>query len=224
MKTKTSEEIEKLNNSLKSGAALNVEQLAWHFGVNPKNARGIAKKKGLHPDIGGRYSWRRTWRYIHGIEGSQLAWHLTMLKERYPGSMILAEIDDLEAALRVPLINFANMAGRLGERPDTLSKALFQGRATLPFPIIDMGPRKRLFREVEVRLWVDEEICLDLPVPPAWLNRTSPAHETAQAASAPTTAAAVTASTSQDVAVTSVDPATKAIFGHFETDSRINPK
>jgi hypothetical protein len=227
---KTPEEIEKLNVALKSGGALNIEQLAWHCGVNPKHAPGIAQKKGLQLDIGRRYSWRRVWLYIHGTDGSQLARHLAILKERHPGSMILAEIDDLEAALRVPLINFANMAGRLGEKPDTLSKAVLQDRATLPFPMIDLGPRKRHFRELEVRLWVEEEISLDLPEPPAWLKQTSPAPQAAEEAPTPTEAAdaappidqdeADKAATSvepagKDKAVTSVDPVTKVIFGQF---------
>jgi hypothetical protein len=225
MKTKIPEKIEKLNAALKSGGALNIEQLAWHCGVNPKHAPRIAKKKGLQPDIGRRYSWRRVWRCIHGTEGSQLARHLATLKKRHPDSMILAGIDDFEAALRVPLINFANMAGRLGEKPDTLSKAVFQGRATLPFPMIDMGPRKRHFRELEVRLWVEEEISLDLPEPPAWFKQTSPVPEAAEEGPTPTEAADAATPIEQaevDGVVTSVDPRTKAVFGQFASDSRNN--
>ena len=212
----TPEEIEKLNAALKSGGALNIEQLAWHCGVNPKNAPAIAKESGLKPDVGRRY----------GTERSQLAGHLATLKERHPGSIILAEIDALEAALRVPLIDFASMAARLGEKPDTLAKAVRQRRVSLPFPMIKLGPRKRHFRLLEVRLWVEEEISFDLPEPPAWLEQTSPAPEAAEEAPTPTEATdAATPIKQAEVgeAVTSVDPRTKAVFGQFASDSGNNP-
>lgn len=214
---KTPEEIEKLNAALKGGA-LNIEQLAWHCGVNPKHAPAIAKESGLKPDVGRRYPWRRVWRHIHGTEGSQLAGYLATMKKRHPGSMILAGIDDLEAALRVPLIDFANMAARLGQKPDTLAKAVRQRRVSLPFPMIKLGPRKRHFRLLEVRLWVEEEISLDLPEPPAWLKQTSPVPEAAEENPTPTEAADAETPIEQaeiDGAVTSVDPGTKAVFAQF---------
>lgn len=209
----TPEEIEKLNAALKSGDPLNIEQLAWHCGVSPKNAPAFAKAFGLEPDIGRRYPWRRIWRHIHRTEGTQLAGYLAILKERHPSSMIFGGIEDLEAALRVPLIDFAIMAERLGEKPDTLAKSVRQGRVILPFPIIKLGPRKRHFRPLEVQLWVEEEIRLDLPKPPSWTTDQKETNE-------PTTS--VDPATA-DEASTPVDPATKVVFGQFASDSRNNP-
>ena len=217
---KTPEQIEKLNAKLKSGDALNLEQLAWHCVVNPKKAPACAKASGLQPDVGNRYPWRRIWRHIHGTEGSHLARHLADLKEQYPDSEILSEIDDLEAALRVPLIDFTTMAERLGEKPDTLAKAVRQGRATLPFPTIKLGPRKRHYRPLAVRPWVDEEIRLDLPEPSAWATISASAAETS---TPDTNEAATSIDPSEDEASTPVEPVKKALFGAFAADSRKNP-
>jgi len=229
---KTSEKTEELNAILRSGDPLNIEQLAWHCGVDPKNAPGVAKALGLQPDIGRRYPWRRIWRHIHGTEGTQLAAHLVTLKERYPSSTILAAIEDLEPALRIPLIDFATMASRLGQKPDTLAKAIREGRVVLPFSMIVLGTRKRHFRLLEVRLWIEEEICLDLPAPPAWVatcarsiatlphDGDEAAAENVVAPIIPAEAGGTDAADTSVAAAPTADPAIKAIFGGFTNNSR----
>ncbi len=202
------EKIAALDIALKSGDPLTTEQLGFHLGVDCKHAPRIAKASGLEPE-NRRYPWRRIWRYIHGTEGAQLARHLDDLKEQFPGSVILSGIEDLEAALRAPLIDFATMAARRGCKPDTLSKGLRQGRVTLPFPKIDLGPRTRLFRPLEVQLWCQEEIRLDLPKLPNWVTVPEPCTETA--------------ASDDDEGLVSVDPTKKAIFGGFAGDNRNHP-
>ena len=151
------------------------------------------------------------------LNTEQLAWHLQDLKSKYPGSVTLGGIEDLEAELRKPLIDFAAMAEQRGRKPDTLSKALRQGRATLPFPVIDMGPRTRHFRALEVRLWVAEEIRLDLPPIPSWVT----------AAQRPEAASPEVPDAPEPVqepeTLISSDPVKKAIFGAFGTSNRNGP-
>lgn len=206
----TTADIDELNAALRSGDPLTTEQLAWHLQVDPKHAPRIARSFGLEPE-GRLYPWRRIWRHMHGTEGVQLAQHLQDLKAKYPGSMILGGIKDLEAELRVPLIDFAAMFEKRGRKHNMLSKALREGRETLPFPMIDMGPRTRHFRALEVRLWVRERICLDLPKPPSWATTTCVEssivddEDTSDAAD-PTMAENTPAA---------VDPAKEAIFGGF---------
>ncbi|WP_421904994.1 hypothetical protein [Mameliella sp.] len=224
---RTPEEIAELNSALESGAPLTCEQLAWHLQVDPKHAPRIARAFGLEKQDG-LYPWVRIWRAIHKTEGIQLARHLADLKARYPGSMILGGIEDLEAELRKPLLDFAAMAEQRGRKPDTLSKALRQGRATLPFSMIDMGPRTRHFRALEVRLWVVEEIALDLPEPPNWGRVPRPATarsqaDDASAAADPGTTGGDQTTRATDDAGGTPDPVKKAIFGHFGADSRNGP-
>ncbi len=218
MTKKTPEEIAELNAALESGAPLTCEQLAWHLQVDPKHAPRIARAFGLEKQDG-LYPWVRIWRAIHKTEGIQLAQHLADLRSRYPGSIILDGIKDLEVELRKPLLDFAAMAEHRGRKPDTLSKALRQGRATLPFPMIDMGPRTRHFRALEVRLWVVEEITLDLPQPPRWATAPRPVPARSDADHAP---AAVKPSLEEEAKGTP-DPVKKALFGHFAADCRNGP-
>lgn len=214
----TPEKTAELNAALQSGAPLTTEQLAWHLQVDPKHAPRIARDFGLEKQDG-LYPWVRIWRAIHKTEGIQLAQHLADMKAGYPGSVILGGIEDLAAELRKPLIDFAAMAGQRGRKPDTLSKALRRGRASLPFPMIDMGPRTRHFRALEVRLWVAEEISLDLPEPPEW--GTVPRKEASKtgADEAPHAAEPVQKERAQGAH----DPAKKAIFGAFAAPNRNGP-
>ncbi|MEP2683600.1 MULTISPECIES: hypothetical protein [unclassified Sulfitobacter] len=223
----TPEKIADLNAALISGDPLTCEQLSWHLQVDPKHAPRIARSLGLAPQ-GRLYPWVRVWRAIHKTEGVQLVSHLAALRAKYPGSVTLSGIEDLEAELRKPLIDFATMAGILGEKPDTLSKALRQGRATLPFPMIDMGPRTRHFRALEVRLWVAEEITLDLPEPPKWGRAPRPeaasseADDASAAADPDLTGDDQTAHANDDAGGTP-DPVKKAIFGAFGAPNRNGP-
>lgn len=165
--------VSQLNEQIRSGNPLTVEALAHHLAVDRKNATIIAKAFGLAPECG-KYSWLRIWRKIHGTEGANFTTHLAKLKRLHPGSVILSEVKDLEAALRAPLIDFDAMASRLGLITNTLSRALREGRHTLPFPMIILGQRARHFRPLEVMLWATEGIRLDLPRPPAWATANSP--------------------------------------------------
>jgi hypothetical protein len=209
-----------LDAALGAGDPLTIEQLAWHLQVDPKHAPKIARSFGLEPE-GRTYPWRRIWRHIHGTEGTRLPDHLTGVTAQHPNSVILGKIEDLQAALRRPLIDFATMARRLGQKPDTLSKALRQGRATLPFPMIDMGERLRRFRALEVRLWVEEEIALDLPRPPEWA--TPAKGKTATHADVADGAGAVAPQPCSRDDQQSTDPLKKAVFGHFAAGSPTYP-
>jgi len=156
------EEARKLKVHLHSGRPLTAKVLGYHLaGAYRETATKIAKAQGLAPE-GSTYPWRRIWRQVHGIEGSNLATHLDRLKSRHPKSAILGEIADLEAALRAPTVKFPGMAALLGEHPDTLRKQIKRGRV-LPFPVIDLGIRMQLYRPLDVVLWRDEERLLDLP-------------------------------------------------------------
>ena len=108
----------------------------------------------------------------------------------------------LETALKEPLWSFEQMAAALGKRPDTLAKALRQSRMVLPFPTLQLGPRLRLYRPLEVRLWCEEGIRLALP----------PAMQIT--ASAPPTAAAAESS------ALPAETAQKAVFGRFARPRR----
>jgi len=215
----TLEKKAELDAALQSGDPLKAEQLAYHLGVDPKNVPRIAEAFGLKPE-GRIYPWRRVWWQIHGTDGIQLANHLAVLNAKYPDSVILGGITDLEAELRKPLVDFAMMAERRGWKPDTLSKALREGRATLPFPMIDMGPRTRHFRALEVRLWVAEEITLDLPEPPEW-SAAGNTTNTNRNEDAPATAAVKP--NHDNCADSAPDTAKKAIFGAFGTPNRNSP-
>ncbi|MGP6090006.1 hypothetical protein [Antarctobacter jejuensis] len=140
--------------------APNLKDLSAHLAGAEVTARK-ALAAGLTP-MAGRYSWRQVWRRIHGIDSAQLPHHLLELQARHPASPILNEINNLEEALKEPLWKFPAMARALGQTPDTLSKALRQGRATLPFPVISFG-QMRLYRPLDVRLWGQEGLLLDLP-------------------------------------------------------------
>ena len=152
----------KLDGRLHSGAPLTATLLGFHLGVDRNTATRIAKARGLAPE-GSTYPWRRIWQQIHGIEGSQLAGHLDKIKSRHPKSAIIGGIEDLEAALRAPLVKFPGMAILLKEHPDTLRKQVDRGDRTIPYPAFDFGPRMQLYRPLDVVLWRDEELLLDLP-------------------------------------------------------------
>ncbi|MCP1168571.1 MULTISPECIES: hypothetical protein [Limimaricola] len=214
----TTADIDELNAALRRGAPLTTEQLAWHLQIDPKHAPRIEPAFGLEPE-GRLYPWVNIWRAIHATEGVQLAQHLQDLKAKYSGSVILCGIEDLEAEFRMPLIDFAAMSEKRGRKHNTLSKVLREGRETLPFPIIDMGPRTRHFRALEVRLWVRERICLELPKPPSWATTTSV--ESSSVDDEGTSDAADP--TMAENTPAAVDPAKKAIFGGFGGDSRNLP-
>ena len=209
----TKNEQAKLDAQLRSGQPLSKTALGHHLNVIcDKAVTQITKAVGLDLE-GSTYPWRRIWRAIHGTEGAQLAQHLAELKARHPDSMILGGIEDLEVALRAPLIDFAAMAGRMGQKPDTLSKSLRQGRTTLPFPTLDLGERNRRFRPLDVRLWSVEEISLDLPRPPAWATTVRP--NLRAKCAAPTSP--------EHLAQTAAEDAKKAVFGTFGGDNRTSP-
>ena len=201
--------VTQLDDQIRSGNSLTVGALAHHLNVDRKRASIIAKASGLAPECG-KYSWLRIWRAIHGTEGAKFTIHLAKLQRLHPGSAILGEVKDLEAALRAPLIDFDAMASRLGLVTNTLSRALREGRHTLPFPMIILGQRARHFRPLEVTLWVTEGIRLDLPKTPAWASAKSPT---------PMPRDETPAFNTKEVKAP-VDTVKKDIFGHFAGDSR----
>ncbi|SFF16382.1 hypothetical protein SAMN04488523_1242 [Sulfitobacter brevis] len=144
-----------------SGRPLTAKVLGHHLGVDRDTATRLAKAQGLKLEWAA-YPWRRIWQQIHGIEGSHLAARLDMLKARHPNSAIIGGIEDLEAALRTPMVKFPGMAALLGMHPDTLRKQVKRGRK-LPFPVLDLGLRMQLYRPLDVILWRDEELLIDLP-------------------------------------------------------------
>lgn len=148
----------KSNNEVSLG--LNQRQLAEHLSVNRTKIEEIAADYELEP-MHGLYLWHRVFRQIHGIERTALVQHLSLLRLRY--GTALSNIVDLETELRVPLLTFEEVALRLGKKPDTLAKAIRQGRDALPFPTLSLGPRIRRYRPLEVSLWIDQGIILDLP-------------------------------------------------------------
>lgn len=209
----TEKEQAKLDAQVRSGDPLSKIAFGHHLKVAcDKAVTRITKASGLDLE-GSTYPWRRIWRAIHGTEGAQLAQHLAELKARHPDSTILGRIEDLEAALRAPLIDFAAMARGMGQKPDTLSKALHQGRTTLPFPVLDLGGRNRRFRPLEVQLWSVEEIMLDLPKLPTWAIPVRP--ELKAKCAAPTSPEHLDQNAAED--------AKKAIFGACGGDSRTSP-
>lgn len=199
----TPEKTEALTAALLANDTLSLAELAFHLDVDRGTASSIAGAHGL--DLGtGHHSWGRIFRRLHAVEPARLPALLANLKARgVPG---IEDIDDLERALRQPLIDFARMARALGSKPDTLSKALRQGRVTLPFPTIGLGGRLRHYRPLDVALWRDHGVLLELPAPLAAVRSAAP--ENAEP-TAPDTG--------------SPDPATevrKAVFGGFAGNKR----
>lgn len=139
------------------------QQLCEHLGVERSAIMQIVERTGLEA-IGGKYPWRRVLRAVHRTEGYLLAEHLDDLKARH-ASPALQATTDLEEALKEPLWEFAQMATAMGYRANTLSRKIREGRITLPFPMIQLGPRLRRYRPLDVRLWRDDELLLDLPQP-----------------------------------------------------------
>lgn len=199
----TPEETEALTAALLANDTLSLAELAFHLDVDRGTASSIARAHDL--DLGnGQHSWGRIFRRLHRVEPARLPAHLADLKAR--GVSGIDDIDDLERALRRPLIDFGRMARALGSKPDTLSKALRQGRMTLPFSTIVLGGRLRHYRPLDVELWRDQGVLLELPAPLAAVR--SPAPENAEP-TAPDTA--------------SPDAATevrKAVFGCFAGNKR----
>ncbi|WP_348657575.1 hypothetical protein [uncultured Sulfitobacter sp.] len=153
--------LRELEERLNSGRPLTATVLGFHLGVDRNTATRIAKAQGLAPE-GSTYPWRRVWKHIHGIDGAALARHLDQLKARHPHSPGLKEIDDLEVVLRAPLVKFPTMCALLGEHPDTVRKQIQRGDRSLPFPALDFGPRLQLYRPLEILMWRNEELLLDL--------------------------------------------------------------
>ncbi|MFG6562197.1 hypothetical protein [Sulfitobacter sp. 1A15299] len=151
-----------LEERLNSGRPLTATGLGFHLGVDRNTATQIAKAQGLAPE-GSTYPWRRIWWQIHDVECGLLASHLDNLQARHPNSKILGGIEDLEVALRAPLVKYPGMAALLKEHPDTLRKQIDRGDRIIPFPVLDFGPRLQLYRPLDVMLWRDEERLLTLP-------------------------------------------------------------
>ena len=146
--------------SLSRPQSISKTALAEHLNVDVTSVGKIAAQIGLEP-IAAKYPWRRIWRTVHNTEGAWLKNHHATLAAC--GSPILKDAKSLEEALKEPLLNFAQMAHLLGEKPDTLAKALREGRTELHFTQLDFGLRTRRYRRLEVLLWRDESIFLDLP-------------------------------------------------------------
>ncbi|MEY8842082.1 hypothetical protein AB9K41_23885, partial [Cribrihabitans sp. XS_ASV171] len=70
-----------------------------------------------------------------------------------------------------------------------------------------LGPRKRFFRSLEVRLWVEEEIRLDLPAAVGWTTTPEATLHTEQKAMAESDA--TTSQSCLDGEEISIDPAKK---------------
>jgi hypothetical protein len=224
--------------------SLNKAELGVHLSVScSKTLKKVLEKNQLDA-VAGSYPWRRIWRAVHKTEGSWLAGHLAQLKAQHPESPILGAIKDIEAELTVPLWTFGQLARALGQVPDTFSKALRQGRATLPIATLELGPRLRCYRPLEVCLWRDEGILLALPKPVLLVARTPEAAEDAgktsgqdtagttapemkaagrKAASPdPTQTVGVGAGAADGTSAEPVDHAKKAVFGGFNRRSRKN--
>lgn len=182
--------------------AINREGLARHLAVERSTLPRILDSFGLEP-IAGRFPWRRVFRSVHGVEAARFHGHLDWLRRQY-ASPILGMITDLEVELRNPLLCFAEMARTLGVDCNTLSRALREGRQTLPITMICLGPRLRRFRPLEVRLWRDEGILLNLP------QRTD---VTRSLIDGPVTA--------DPKFARNVDPTQKALFGSFAREERV---
>ena len=164
--------------------SMTATELGAHLGVSCSKTRArIVARTGLEP-VAGRYPGRRVLRCIHGTEGHLLAGRLAELKAAH-GAPLIDALDDLEEALKAPLWSFERMSRILGKRPDTLAKALRQGRLALPFPTLQLGPRLRLYRPLEVRLWCEDGIRLALPPAMTVPAPQSPAATAARPAEAP---------------------------------------
>lgn len=141
---------------------LNKVELARHLSIERSSLPRVLAERGLH-DVMGRYPEQRILRAVHHIEGSGLVAHLALLKLRHTQAHALQGVKDLRTELMAPLMTFDEMARALGQLPGTLSRALREWRTTLPFPEIRLGPRMRRYRPLDVMLWRDEGILLDLP-------------------------------------------------------------
>lgn len=142
---------------------LNQAQLAYHLSVNRSKVDEIVRNTKLEPILG-FYPWRRIFHCIHRIDYRSLSAHLAKLQVRHSA---LPHMPSLQAALQAPLETFEELAYRLGRKSDTLSKAIRQGRISLPIAMLVLGPRIKRFRPIEVELWLDHGIMLDLPILPA---------------------------------------------------------
>lgn len=184
-----------------SGRSLNQRELCAHLSVNKSSIKTITSRFGLE-SISGKYPWRRVLTTIHGVETRKLSDRLQSLKSKYPNSSILDGIVDLESELDAALWNFEQVSKALGFSPNTLSRAIKERRMRLPIRQIDLGPRKRMYRPLEVMLWRDEGIILKLPK--ARPNQALPETE-------------ATALSSSGEAQS---PEVEAIFGAFGTNNR----
>lgn len=214
--------------------SLNKAELGVHLSVAcSKTLKKVLKTVNLDAVIGS-YPWRRIWRAVHRTEGSWLAGHLAQLKAQHQDSPILTAIDDLEVELTEPLWRFDQMARAIGKVPNTFSRALKEGRATLPIATLQLGPRLRCYPPLEVRLWRDEGILLDLPQPVQLVARNPDAavEDTTEIAAPEAAVAAGTNGTSiptpsakdagSNPAPKAADQAKKAVFGAFDRGSRKN--
>jgi hypothetical protein len=200
---------------------LNQKQLAEHLSVNRTKIDEIAVKAGLEP-LHGLYPWRRIFRQVHGTERSSLAAHLDTLRVRY--GTALPHFSDLETELRAPLLTFEEVAYRLGKKPDTLAKAIRQGRDALPFPTLVLGTRIRRYRPLEVKLWIDHGIALDLPSfkPDFRTNKKVTAKDSEASASGSQKLANVSSGEAREGLIAANESTKNALFGAFSSSKRIS--
>ena len=138
--------------------------LAEFLTVCPKTLNKNFEQIGLDA-CDSNYPWRRVLRSVLRTEGTLLEKHLEKLKRQHPGSVILYGISNLEEELTRPLLTFKEMAHAFGMKSNTLSRAIKEKRIMLPFQTFMIGdnPRLRRYCPLEVELWRDEEIMLELP-------------------------------------------------------------
>lgn len=148
-------------NSPVAHQSISKNQLAQYLSIGNRNITQHCEALGL----GGNernFPWRRIFRCILHTEGTQLATHLKRLQKKHPESVILGLLKDLEVELTRPLLTFKEMAELFGEKSNTLSRAIREKRIIHPFQTIKIGQHRR-YCPLEVELWRDEEIVLNLP-------------------------------------------------------------
>ncbi|WP_394181163.1 helix-turn-helix transcriptional regulator [Yoonia maritima] len=150
-------------------ATISRDELCHHLNIHRSSLKGVATHFSLEPQFERRYSWRQILRSIHDTNGALLKQHYEKLLNQHPDCAELKEIGDLEKRLKEPLCSFPEMATALGYKPDTMRRALHEGRLKLPFPEIALGKRMRRYRSFEVEFWCQTGLQLDLPEAPKFV-------------------------------------------------------
>lgn len=145
-----------------AAAPMSRQELCDYLQVTSSKLHDVLRKTDL--SVTARtYPWRRVCSEVLGLQPFVLrSWH-DAAKEQI-GSEVLRAVTDIELKLREPLVTFDQMSRSLGCLPDTLSKALRQGRLCLPFTVLSFGERTRRYFPLEVCAWRDEGIAINLPV------------------------------------------------------------